>query len=316
MNAEPGNIDDLRLDCPVIYPAGQIIVPKPFQFTLRQLLGLTGLVCLLSGAYYWLGESLILLVLVLAWLSIGPLLIYFTIKPRHLRVPVAVGFGLAFIALFMLPLFSRAHICTREGACRSNLRMIAIALHNYHDTYGSFPPAYIADANGKPMHSWRVLLLPFLEEKNLYDLYDFNEPWDGPHNSALALQVPRLKVFECPSVTKLNETNYVAVVGPQTMWPGEKTITFGDIKDGTSNTIMVVELHNSGIHWMEPRDLDISQMPMGINPPLGQAISSHHPHGAQVALADGSVGFLRDKLPASTLRALLTRSGGETIPDY
>jgi hypothetical protein len=112
-----------------------------------------------------------------------------------------------------------------QSSCHNNLKQIAIALHNYHDTFGSLPPAYVADENGRPMHSWRVLLLPFIEHKALYDEYRFDEPWDGPHNRQLADYMP--SVYRCPSDPGANPrlpiSSYLAVVGPETIWPGGQT---------------------------------------------------------------------------------------------
>src|SRR5687768_16011634 len=107
------------------------------------------------------------------------------------------------------------------------------------------------------MHSWRVLILPQFGRKDLYDQYKFYEPWDGPNNRLLG---PALKrVYSCPSdnTKQPTETNYVAIVDPGTAWPGVKAMTYSDFKDGTASVLHVVEVHNSGIHWMEPRDLHV-----------------------------------------------------------
>src|SRR5262245_18129478 len=128
-----------------------------------------------------------------------------------LRALVAVGI-LGLLVLLLLPL-SRggSREAARRMQCSNHLKQIGLALQNYHDVYGSLPPAYIADANGKPLHSWRVLILPFLGERNLYEAYQFDEPWNGPSNSKLAEQVPAC--YRCPSRSgkqpKL-ETSYVA----------------------------------------------------------------------------------------------------------
>jgi Protein of unknown function (DUF1559) len=296
---------------PVGRPAA---VAKPFQFTLRQLLILM------------LGSSFVL-ALIFQWGVIGFVVCY------GLACVFALCWGtywgswqwivgaltmLAFGACVGLPVVDGGNRHpARRMQCSNHLKQIGIALHNYHDVYGSFPPAYVADANGKPMHSWRVLVLPFAEHKPLYDLYDFNEPWDGPNNSKLHDQFP--PYFCCPSSHEKQpkgETNYVVVVGPRTMWPGEKSNKMADLKDGTSNTLMVVEVHNSGIHWMEPRDLHVVQTPMTINPPRGAGISSLHANVALALFADGHTTALPNTIPADVLRALLTIDGGEKIPDF
>jgi prepilin-type processing-associated H-X9-DG protein len=169
------------------------------------------------------------------------------------------------------------------------------------------------------MHSWRVLLLPHFEEvgvKELYKQYDFSEPWNGPHNSRIAA---RMLVLCCRSEDGEGfNTSYVAVVGPETAWPGTGSMGLKGITDGSSKTISVVEVANSGIHWMEPRDLTFDEAALGINVPGNKnGISSNHTGGANFLFCDGSVHFLTDKIPAETLRALLTAAGGEnvTIPD-
>ena len=144
--------------------------------------------------------------------------------------------------------------------CTNNLKQIGLAMHNYAQAYKCFPPAYIADKNGKPMHSWRVLILPYLEEQALYAQYRFNEPWNSPHNKALADQMP--PVYRCPSEGDSNrsETSYAMLVGPHAISDGPTPRRFSDIKDGTSNTIMVAECARRGINWLEPRDLKTNEM--------------------------------------------------------
>jgi hypothetical protein len=195
---------------------------------------------------------------------------------RHLAVLVpliliapAIFLGCLMSGL-LLPAIQGARSAARRTVCSDNIRTIALALQQYHDAHGSFPPPYIADAKGNPMHSWRVLILPYLEQGNLYKQYRFDEPWDGPNNRQLHSIV--LSLFSCPSRPvnqPATDTNYVAAVGPKTTFSENGFIRMSDILDGTSNTILLVEVHNSGIHWMEPRDLHMHQMPMAINPPQG-----------------------------------------------
>jgi len=209
---------------------------------------------------------------------------------------------------------------SHRNQCRNNLKQIGLALHNYHDMYGSFPPAFVTSDDGRPMHSWRVLILPFLDRKHLYEQYRFDEPWDGPSNQKLAGKIG--DVFRCPSdkagasASRASFTNFVAVAGPQTAWPGVTPTRIKDFADGASNSILVVEVADSGIHWMEPRDLHVLQMSRTVSSRDGQGISSAHAHGAHVLLADGAVRFVSEELPVETIRALLTINGGEPVPNY
>jgi prepilin-type processing-associated H-X9-DG protein len=209
---------------------------------------------------------------------------------------------------------------SRRSRCKNNLMNIGLALHNYHDQFGSFPPACVADENGRPMHSWRVLILPFLDQTPLYNQYRFDEPWDGPNNKKLADTI--LAVYNCPSDdhggpgNASTMTNYVAIVGSDTAWPENGSAAYQDIRDGTSNTLLVVEVANSGIHWMEPRDLHVVQMAPTINSKAGQGISSRHAGGAQVLFADGHVQFIIDSLSVGDLRALLTAHTGDTATNF
>ena len=165
------------------------------------------------------------------------------------------------------------------------------------------------------MHSWRVLILPYLERQDLYDAYRFDEPWDGPNNRKLAKEI--IDVYCCPSDAPGSPTNtsYVAVVGPETAWPGSVATKLADFKDGVSKTLLIVEMKNSGIHWMEPRDLDLSQMAQMINAKSGRGPSSNHPGGMNVVFADRSTRFLREDISPATLRALITINGGEKVRD-
>lgn len=221
----------------------------------------------------------------------------------------AMGTG-ALVFLLILPMRSHAGPSARRAQCSNNLKQIVLALHNYHDTYGSFPPAYVADESGRPLYSWRVLILPFLEQKPLYDQFRLDEPWDSPNN--LPLSQTEINVFRCPSdetgdpSKSPGVTNYIAVVGPGTMWPEDRSTSFGDFKNGTSNKLAVVEVHGSGVHWAEPRDLHVDQMARAVNPAAGQGISSGHEGGANVALAEGSVRFLPSETPPAELDAMLS----------
>jgi hypothetical protein len=161
---------------------------------------------------------------------------------------------------FLLPLISCAREAARRMQCCNNLKQIALALHKYNDDYHCLPPACVYDKNGRPMHSWRVLILPYIEHKYLYEQYNLNEPWDGPKNRELLTQRPSL--YKCPSDAIAWElgsttTSYLAVVGSNTAWQRDKSVSLKDLesRDELSNTILVIETGDSGIQWSEPRDL-------------------------------------------------------------
>jgi hypothetical protein len=164
------------------------------------------------------------------------------------------------ILLFMLfPAVSTPRWVARRSMCKNNLKQIGIGLHNYLEEYKTFPPAMMTDENGRPMHSWRVLLLPYLDQQIAYDRYDFNEPWDGPHNRKLLSEVPQ--VFACPESYDQDGhrhlTSYLAVAGSQTALPDLRGNKIGDFKDGSSNALLLIEYTASDIPWTEPRDLTL-----------------------------------------------------------
>jgi Protein of unknown function (DUF1559) len=212
----------------------------------------------------------------------------------------------------LVPAVHKAREAARASQCLCNLCMIKMALLNYHETFGSFPPAYVADANGKPMHSWRVLILPFMEQSTLYNSYRMDEPWDGPNNRKLIDQRPN--VFNCPSrLPSPGLTSYVTIVGPNTAFPGAKTTKLGDIHDGPGSTILVAELSNIDIAWTEPNDLDAETMSWAIDDPNRPSISSPHDTGPAVVFADASYRRLGTYHPPENLKAMTTINGGEHV---
>lgn len=188
-----------------------------------------------------------------------------------------------------------------------------MAVANYHDAYGAFPPAYVADADGKPMHSWRVLLLPYVEARELYGQYDFNEPWDGPHNIKLVDKRPTVYAFhDSESRAGTTTTNYLAVVGAETVWPGGKSFSMDQLGDGADQTILIVENHGSGIPWTAPRDLDFATMSMDVGAASPNGVSSRFEPPA-VVTASRRVHTVSMRLLPKTLKALLTANGGEKL---
>jgi prepilin-type processing-associated H-X9-DG protein len=220
------------------------------------------------------------------------------------------------VAAFLLPRVSPGALESEHRArCVSNLQQIALAMQQYEAANGCFPPAYIADKHGKPMHSWRVLLLPYLEQQDLYDRYRFGEPWNSSNNRAVTDLA--IGLFQCPSQPDAKEpiTNYMMVVGPHTISSGSESRQIAEITDGLANTIMLVEVADSATWWAEPEDLHFDKLHFTINGSKRQGISSYHPHGANVAFCDGSVRLLKDSTNPQLVKAMLTIDGGETVPN-
>lgn len=204
---------------------------------------------------------------------------------------------------------------TWSHACRNHLRQIGLAMQNYHDFFGSLPPAFVADEQGRPMHSWRVLLLPFLGEKKLYDEYRFDEPWNSSHNLALSERIPDVYRCRWDSGAPRNSTSYCVVVGAGTAFPGANSLSYASIGDGTSRTILAVEAPESGILWTEPRDLSFDELTAD-DEGLSKFLREMHGVGAhaRVVFADGHSRSL-DRHGPKLFKALLTANGGEVIKE-
>jgi hypothetical protein len=189
----------------------------------------------------------------------------------------------------------------------NNLKQLMIALHNYHDANGHFPTD-IRDKDGKPLLSWRVHLLPYVEENRLYTQFKLDEPWDSENNKKLIAQMP--KVFRSPrqAAALKDRTTYLAPLGKGLMWDEPKGLKISQITDGTSNTIALVEADDErAVDWSKPEDITIDPK----NPATG--LLGHYGDGFQAAMADGSVRFFKKSMDSMTLWALFTRAGGEVV---
>jgi RNA polymerase sigma factor (sigma-70 family) len=200
----------------------------------------------------------------------------------------------------------------REAAARTmsanNLKQIGVAFHNYHDANNAFPAYAIYDKSGKtPLLSWRVALLPYLDQDALYQEFKLDEPWNSTHNKKLLGRMP--KVFEIPSDGKKKEglTHYQVFTGPGTLFMGNTKIRLTDITDGTSNTLLVLEAKDP-VAWTKPADLTLPKDKDKI-----PAVGGHFSNGFNILLCDGSVRFLPLNPSPKLLRAIVTPAGGEVI---
>jgi hypothetical protein len=198
------------------------------------------------------------------------------------------------------------------------MKRIGLALHVYHDTHNKLPPAVVADKEGRPLYSWRVLLLPYLEELRLSQRFKLDEPWDSPHNKSLLGQTPR-----CYSPFGLGDdppgqTRYQVFVGPGTAFERDG-LTLDDFPDGLANTLLVVEA-GTAVPWSKP--VDLAYAPDQPLPPLGGAFTKsvyflgyevRRKAGFNACFGDGTVRFISSSTDEGPIRALITRNGGEQV---
>jgi len=206
----------------------------------------------------------------------------------------------------LLPAVQAAREAARRSQCVSNLKHIGLAMLIYHDEFKCFPPVIAADPAAP---SWRTSILPNLDRTDLYESYDRSRPWDAPDNAPVVNTV--VPEYNCPSVDGPSlRTNYVRVVGPDTIAAPDEIVTLADVVDGSSNTILCIEWPDSEISWAEPRDITVEQFLAWFSQPKHRR---GHPGGINVLLGDGSVRFLPYSTPMEKVQAMLTRNGGEVI---
>lgn len=189
----------------------------------------------------------------------------------------------------------------------NNMKQLMLALHNYHDVYGRFP-ADVRDKDGKPLLSWRVQILPYIEQDQLYKQFKFDEPWDSEHNKKLIPLMPKTLRSPRQAATLKDKTTYLAPLGKGFVFEDPKGCKIFEITDGTSNTIGLVEADDDrAVTWTKPEDISIDVR----NPVNG--LLGHYTEGFHVAFADGAVRFITKSIDPKTLWALFTKDGGETV---
>lgn len=233
--------------------------------------------------------------------------------------PICIG--------LLLPAVSNVRGAANRMKSSNNMKQMALAAHNYNDTLGELPGnSYSPD--GKPLLSWRVHILPYIEQQNLYAQFKLDEPWDSPNNIKLLSQMP--KIYANPNEPELtSKTYYRGFSSPGAVFenrPGTRPMlnkqknnqgppgkfepfSIGSIKDLSSETIFIIEAGDP-VEWTKPEDLDAS--PGKPFPSLGGM--KLQKNRIQVSFLDGSVKHIRSDLPETTLRAMVTHSGGEAIP--
>lgn len=212
----------------------------------------------------------------------------------------------------LLPAVQQAREAARRTQAKNNLKQIGLAMHNFHDTNQQFPARVTLDKNKKAGLSWRVKILPYLEEQALYNEFHHDEPWDSEHNKTLIARMPA--VYLAPgsnSPQSDGKTQYQVFKGAGTLFDGADGPKIASITDGTSNTIMAVETHaDQAVIWTKPDDLEVNFD----KPTTG--LAGARTGGFHVLLADGSVLFISDNINVQVLKALMTRAGGEVVGEF
>jgi len=212
-------------------------------------------------------------------------------KTALIIVGICVGVGVLMLFLLFLALLLPAVFAAREAAsrmmCANHEKQIGIAFHNYHDSYGALPPLYTVDEDGKPLHSWRVLILPFIEQQEMYRQIRLDEPWDSDHNRQFHDRMP--SIYKCPSHpgNPRSDCTYSAVAGwafvPAKEAESVLGVHFRDLIEGTSNILALVEVKEA-FNWMDPTaDVTLEDIAKG------NRIGSNHSNFVNVLMMDCSV---------------------------
>lgn len=214
-----------------------------------------------------------------------------------------------------------AREAARRTTSQNNLKQVILALYVFHERHGKLPALYSTDASGKPLLSWRVHILPYLEHEELYRRFRLDEPWDSEHNRALLSEMP--DVYRCPETASDRFlTNYLAVssessflVSPTEAIFGETTpmgISMKQVTDGTSNTIAIVEVNDDrACEWTRPKDFHVVA-----DSPLDGLGHARDPKVFLTAFGDGSTRVVTKDLDPKKFLDLTTRNGGEPVDSY
>ena len=207
----------------------------------------------------------------------------------------------------------------RREQCLNNLKEIALALHNHHDAYKQLPATYTVDKDGKSLQSWRIAILPYLGQVDLYNKIRKDEPWNSEYNKQFHNQCPA--IFQCPEMAAKNPdikkkglTTYSVIVG-KNAWPdGNLKYDMSMIPDGTSNTLAVVE-RKTPVCWMDPtQEIKQEDAEKGINKLKTGLGGVHATGGMSACLFDGSTHIVSENIKPEILKALITRNDSREIP--
>ena len=217
------------------------------------------------------------------------------------------------LVALLLPAVQAAREAARRNTSMNNMKNIMLALHNYADTHRTFPPHAIYSDDGKPLLSWRVAILPYIEQQALYSQFHLDEPWDSEHNRTLIAQMPEL--FRDPSSplpVQGGKSSYAVPVGEDFIFNGtSRGMGFAAIRDGTSNTLMLLQVDDEiAPIWTKPDDWQYNE-----EKPLA-GLGGLHPGIFLAGFADAHVRAIAKNIDAEVFKQLLTRAGGEVVNSF
>lgn len=212
-------------------------------------------------------------------------------------LPLAVGLG--------VPAVFSARGAARRMQSTNNMRQFAIAMLNHEAEFRGFPAAYTSDDDGKPLLSWRVRMLPYLDQQPLYESFHLDEPWDSEHNKKLISAMP--DIFASPGgSTEPGMTHFQTVRGTDTIFPGKDPVQIAAIRDGTSHTILIVEADKPVI-WTKPDDFQYDPD----NPMKG--LGTLRREGFNAVFADGHSRRISPEIDPEMLRRMFTKGDGKPV---
>lgn len=305
---------------------------KSVRFGLIAIFYWTALIAIAVG---WIGASGLLLCL-------GCMVLHaYAVAYGEERIYTKFAKAILWVGAFAGPLswllissMGDATEAARRSISLSNMKQIGLAIEKYEIATGKLPSPVTYSPDGKPLHSWRVALLPYIGEQTLFSRIDASVPWDSPQNVAIFEDgVPRAPVSfyrsHRPAVENAPdwETHYFAVVGPETAWPDGELVSMADITDGPENTVLLIEAAGRDVGWCEPIDLTVNE---AVDLLAGQSSQTWIDQGyftstrrrgdgmrpRVVVFADGSTTSYYPNLTREHAKALLTRSGGEEVDRY
>ncbi len=255
----------------------------------------------------------------LLWSTLVLLFWWLLIRRKATSVTGLVLVLSGLVILAILPASREVRVTYRRQGSLHNVRQLMLAIINWESGRREFPSAYSLDAEGNPKLSWRVHLLPQFGQKLLYDKFDLNEPWDGPTNRKLLNQMPQIfSSYETKAPS--GYTPYKMVVDEGTVFEPGRSMNYGDVLDGSSNTVAVVEDANNPVPWTKPEDLTVAQAisVLGTEDPRDIKRrwipwSKVKFVGSAVGLLDGSTHVIRPSCDPETIRRLCLVNDGLVV---